>query len=247
MILRIYILILVYFSLGAIAFYFINRHNEASEARKSWVKLISYFIIINLLFFSIVFNTQIFRFLAVIIIAVGFYELAALFWRSGYTRKVFFLLSACLFVILSYGFYIFSGMDRGVILFTLLILSIFDGFSQITGQLWGCRKLFPSISPGKTVAGLTGGALVAILSSVLGKGLIDVHPLKAMWLGVGIVLFAFIGDFLSSCYKRRYGVKDFSNIIPGHGGFLDRFDSLISGGAWVAFNGFITAITGSIF
>ncbi|MFO7575504.1 MAG: phosphatidate cytidylyltransferase [Bacteroidales bacterium] len=246
MILRIYILILVYFSLGAISFYFINRHKEASEARKSWVKLISYFIIINLLFFSIVFNTQLFRFLAVIIIAVGFYELAALFWRSGYSRKGFFLLSTCLFVILSYGFYIFSGMDMGVILFSFLILSIFDGFSQITGQLWGRRKLCQSVSPGKTVEGLIGGALVAILSSVLAESLIIVAPPKAIWLGAGVVLFAFIGDFLSSCYKRRYGVKDFSNIIPGHGGFLDRFDSLISGGAWVAFNGFITAIAGSI-
>lgn len=246
MILTIYILILGYFSLGAISFYFISRNKEQSEARKSWVKLISYFIIINLLFFSITINTLYFRLLAIIIIAVGFGELVSLFWRSGYSRIGFFLLSTSLFVILSYGFYMFSGMDMGVILFSFLILSIFDGFSQITGQLWGRRKLCPSVSPGKTVEGLIGGAVVAILSSILAEGLIDIHRPKAMWLGAGVVLFAFIGDFLSSCYKRRYGVKDYSNIIPGHGGFLDRFDSLICAGAWVAFNGLITAIAGNL-
>jgi phosphatidate cytidylyltransferase len=55
----------------------------------------------------------------------------------------------------------------------------------------------------------------------------------------GIVVFAFIGDASKSYYKRRYNVKDFSNFIPENGGFLDRFDSLISGGAWVALSGFI--------
>ena len=50
----------------------------------------------------------------------------------------------------------------------------------------------------------------------------------------GTLLFAFAGDTLSSLFKRKYKVKDFNNIIPGHGGFLDRFDSLIAGGAWAA-------------
>jgi len=246
MLLTIYILILIYFSLGVLCFLFINHRKEIPVARKSWVKLFSYFIIINILFFSIIINTFFFRILAVIIIMVGSYELFSLFIRSRYSRKLFFAFSSILYSVLAAGFYIFSGMDMGVILFTFLIIAIFDGFSQITGQLFGQVKLFPSVSPGKTVEGLIGGALIAILSSVLAEGLIDVRPLKAMWLGAGVVLFAFAGDTLSSCYKRRFGVKDFSNIIPGHGGFLDRFDSLITGGAWVAFNGFITAIAGGI-
>jgi phosphatidate cytidylyltransferase len=119
----------------------------------------------------------------------------------------------------------------------LLILSIFDGFSQITGQLLGRTKLFPKISPNKTVEGLIGGALIALLSALVFKSLIIGTPLKAILLAAVIAVFAFAGDAAKSIYKRKYNVKDFSNLIPGHGGFLDRFDSLIAAGAGVALLG----------
>ena len=63
-------------------------------------------------------------------------------------------------------------MGQGLILFAILVLCIFDGLSQVTGQLLGRRKLFPKISPDKTVKGLTGGALVAILSALVFRSLI---------------------------------------------------------------------------
>jgi len=124
---------------------------------------------------------------------------------------------------------------KELILFSFLVVSIFDSFSQISGQLWGKRKIMPVVSPGKTLEGLTGGAAVAIFSSVLFKGLLDIRVIYVILISAGIVLFAFTGDSSASFYKRRYGVKDFNDLIPGHGGFLDRFDSLIAGGAWMAF------------
>ncbi len=83
MIRTMYIIVLAYFILGFIAFYFINRKKEALESRKSWKKTITYFFIINIVFFSIVINPVVFRYLAVIIIIAGFLELFKLFRESG--------------------------------------------------------------------------------------------------------------------------------------------------------------------
>ncbi len=130
-------------------------------------------------------------------------------------------------------------MEKGTVLFTFMILSIFDSFSQITGEIFGRNKLMPKVSPQKTVEGFIGGTIVAILSTLLLKSLIPAHPFKAMFMAAGIVAFAFIGDLSKSYYKRKYNVKDFSNLLPGNGGFLDRFDSLIAGGAWIAMLGLI--------
>lgn len=234
MIQTIYYIILIYFLLGGIAFYFINRKKEPVVARESYTKFGVYFLIINALFFSITINSLAFHFIAVFIIAGGLLELTSLYRSSGFRNKSFFLLSVVVFVVLSIGFFSFSGFDKGLILFSFLVLSIFDSFSQITGQLWGRKKLFPEISPKKTVGGLVGGTLVALLSSFLLKDLYAGSTTSALVLAVGVIAFAFAGDLSASFYKRKFGVKDYSKLIPGHGGLLDRFDSLIAGGAWVA-------------
>jgi phosphatidate cytidylyltransferase len=239
MIWNIYLIILIYFLLGSVAFYFINRRKSAVDAQKSWTKFISYFFIIHILFFSIVFYPLYFRLLALVIIFICAWELFRIFRKSDFSRKLFFLLSLLMFLLFSLGFYLFSGMEKENILYAFLVLSIFDSFSQITGQLWGKRKLFPRISPFKTVEGFAGGALVALISSVLLRKLTESSLLHAMVVAGGIVVFAFLGDLLASYFKRKYMVKDFSNLIPGHGGFLDRFDSLIAGGAFIAINQYL--------
>jgi len=242
MIRTIYFIILAYFLLGGLAFYFINRKKSPEEARQSWIKYISYFVIIHLLFFSIIIEPLAFRLLAVIIVAAGLIELFRLFFKSGFRKKTFFFLFLLVFSVFSFGFMVFSGLDKGLVLFTFLILSIFDAFSQVSGQLFGRHKIFPKISPNKTIEGLIGGALLAIVSALLLEGLISALPMTALKMAAGVVVFALVGDAATSCYKRQYGVKDFCRLIPGHGGFLDRFDSLIGGGAWIAFLFFLMEI-----
>lgn len=234
MITTIYIFILSYFVLGGIGFYFINRKKEKDIAQKSWTKFIAYFVIIHILFFSIVIEATVFRILAALIGSIGVFELFKLFWDSNFKKKRFFLLSMTLFLVLLGGFWIFSGMDSGLILLSFLILSIFDAFSQISGQLWGKTKIVPRISPNKTVGGTVGGAIFAILSAYMLRNLYAAELHVTIIMALGIVVFAFLGDLAASFYKRKYEVKDYSNLIPGHGGFLDRFDSLIAGGAWIA-------------
>jgi len=238
----IYTVILVYYLLGTVGIYFINRRKEPQIKRKAWIKHVNYLIVLSLVFFSIAVNPVIFRYVASVIIIVGFYELFNLYRRSGFSHASFFIASIIIMASLSIGFYSFSHMDKGIILFAFLITAIFDGFSQVSGQLFGRTKLFPKISPGKTVEGLIGGALVAVLSSLVFKNVFTASSLKAIILAAVVVLFAFLGDTAKSIYKRKYNVKDFSNLIPGHGGFLDRFDSLIAGGAGVTLLGLFMSL-----
>ena len=238
----IYSVILVYYLLGTIGIYFINRRKDPDIRQRAWVKHITYFIVTSIVFFSIGINPVAFRILAFLIIIVGFLELLRLFKESGFAGKGFFSISIVIMTLLSLGFIQFSMKEKGLVLFAFMILSIFDGFSQVSGQLFGKTKLFPKISPNKTVEGLAGGALIGIVSGLVFKNIVPVSSLKAIILAAIVVLFAFSGDTFKSLYKRRYNVKDFSNLIPGHGGVLDRFDSLIAGGAGVTLLGLLVAL-----
>ncbi|HRW95004.1 MAG TPA: phosphatidate cytidylyltransferase [Bacteroidales bacterium] len=239
MIRTLYIIIISYFLIGGIAFYFISKKKTKEEAHQNRIKYIVYFIIINALFLSIVFLPLVFRVLGWIIIVTGFYELVNLFVRSGYLKKRFFLVSIFIYALFATGFLLFTAMDKEKILFTFVILSVFDSFSQITGQLLGKHKIAPSTSPRKTWEGAAGGLIVSLITAVLIKELIGMGAGSAILLAAGIVLWALLGDLTASFYKRHYNVKDYSRLIPGHGGVLDRFDSLIAGGAWTALMGYL--------
>jgi phosphatidate cytidylyltransferase len=121
---------------------------------------------------------------------------------------------------------------------TLLPLSIFiflwlnDTGAYCTGSLFGKHKLFPRISPGKTWEGsIGGGILVLIAAGIIGyfanKGNSQYGLNIAQWMGLGLVVvfFGTWGDLVESLFKRTLAIKDSGNILPGHGGILDRFDS----------------------
>lgn len=234
MIQTIYWVILGYFVLGGLGFYRINRGKPVGEARRSYTKFGVYFLIIHLLFFSMVMEPSWFSWLALFIIVGGAVELLRVFVRQGARSPRFFVLSVLLYAALSLGLWCFSRLEGGLVLFAFLVLSIFDSFSQISGQLFGKRKLAPRVSPQKTLGGLLGGTVVALLSSLWLRHLFGAGVPLALLLSLGTVFFAFWGDLAASWFKRWYGIKDFSAVLPGHGGLLDRFDSLLAGGAFVA-------------
>ena len=230
----VYLTVIGYYLIGTAGIFIINRKKDRQIRANAWIKLLFAFVFTNVVFFSIVFNTLIFTLLAVAVTVAGFLELIKLYRNSRYDHPRFFFTSIVIMAALSVGFIFFSRMDKGLILFSFLIISIFDGFSQISGQLFGRRLLFPKVSPNKTVAGLIGGTLVALLSAIVFSYVVPLNPLNAIIPAFVVVLFAFAGDAAKSVYKRKYNVKDFNKLIPGHGGILDRFDSLITGGAGVA-------------
>ncbi len=103
-----------------------------------------------------------------------------------------------------------------------------DVFAYFTGRAFGKRPLAADISPKKTLEGAIGGLLAAIIASWLINEymFITSFPVsKALILGLGIGIAGTLGDLYESKMKRIAGIKDSGNILPGHGGFLDRFDS----------------------
>ena len=105
---------------------------------------------------------------------------------------------------------------------------MFDAFSQVSGQLIGRHKLMPRISPAKTVEGLVGGVLVTGLAAWWWyDAALLMPPMAYARLVASAVLGAWLGDTVASWWKRRCGIKDYSTLLPGQGGMLDRFDSFI--------------------
>jgi phosphatidate cytidylyltransferase len=125
-----------------------------------------------------------------------------------------------------------SWAGAAMVFFPLVVVWVCDSAAMFGGKAFGGPKLAPTISPGKTrsggLAGMIGGALVAPLFALVVFPRVDI----VMSLGAAIVMAVTIalvgqaGDLAESLFKREAGVKDSSNLIPGHGGVLDRFDAL---------------------
>ena len=133
----------------------------------------------------------------------------------------------------------FRAAPEGIMYVYTLPLSVFvflwvnDTGAYCCGSLFGKHKLFPRISPGKSWEGSIGGGIFVLVAAALVWYLTDTYDMNptgmGMWewmgLGLTVVVFGTWGDLVESLFKRTLGIKDSGNILPGHGGMLDRFDS----------------------
>ena len=127
-------------------------------------------------------------------------------------------------------------INNGEYLFVLPFLGawVSDTFAYFTGRLFGKHKLIPDVSPKKTVEGAIGGIVFAMAGFALFGFVVslfaDVAPnyLALVLLGLPVSLVSIVGDLFMSLVKRRYNVKDYGKLFPGHGGVLDRFDSVLA-------------------
>jgi phosphatidate cytidylyltransferase len=127
------------------------------------------------------------------------------------------------------GVHGWKSESQGLLAIFLIIFltEINDILQFICGKSFGRRKIFPVISPNKTEAGFVGGMMGTILlSSQAFPYFLDLSIPQAVFLGILISYFGMLGDLMFSAVKRYFETKDFSNALPGHGGFLDRLDSL---------------------
>ncbi len=154
---------------------------------------------------------------------------------EGYIQRValavfgFALFGSCLGHL---GYLANDAGYRPVLILLFLSVGLNDVFAFLAGKTLGRRKLAPRTSPNKTVEGALGAivlttALVVLLGQSVFAGSVLVHPAHLIALGVLISVLGQFGDLMLSSIKRDLGIKDMARTIPGHGGLLDRFDSLI--------------------
>jgi phosphatidate cytidylyltransferase len=120
-----------------------------------------------------------------------------------------------------------AGGAMGLLIYLVFLTEINDISQYICGKSFGKRKIVPKVSPNKTVAGFLGGVLTTTaLGAVLAPFLTPLTLNEALGAGLLIGLAGFVGDVTISALKRDLGVKDSGSLLPGHGGILDRLDSL---------------------
>ncbi len=172
----------------------------------------------------------------ILVLYVMLILVCAIIWNkdikfSDVSMSVFALLYCVLFVA---HLALIRQMDNGKVIIFAALLGAWmpDTFAYFSGLLFGKHKLIPAISPNKTVEGSIGAILGCVIiftayGAVISHMGYDVNYFALIILAVLSSILAQFGDLSASLIKRQFGVKDFGNIMPGHGGLLDRIDSLI--------------------
>ena len=188
-------------------------------------------IYVFIMWFGTTYSDTSFHCLFIIILIIAIYEMWNL--RKGYKSLLPYLYIIIPLILIHQ----IGNRDR--ILYILILTWIFDTFAYLFGKRFGNNKIMRSISPKKSWEGFAGGSICSIISSFIilnGRDLfrevlgIEIHEDEVLSLYVITFILPFtstLGDFIESYYKRKANVKDSGKFIPGHGGMLDRIDSLL--------------------
>ena len=202
-------------------------NNGEGKRRADWIKYGIFALVISALLAAAHLGRGVAAILLGLISLRGAFEMC----KSVKNGSRIFLFVLCFFLFLfALGHLLLSGAGSWTTSFSLVVVIVAttDAFCQLWGKLAGKHLLCPRLSPGKTLEGLGGGLLTtAVVGYLLSSLCPNLSPRQLLVLAVLISLGAVSGDLLFSAIKRSAGMKDISSLLPGHGGVLDRFDSLI--------------------
>ena len=188
-------------------------------------------VYVAIMWFGTSYSELSFNLLFGIILLVCLYEMHKL--REGKTKILAYVYVLVPFLLIQlFGMtdsdYPESPFDPSIILLMFILTWTFDTFAYLVGIQYGKHKIMPSVSPKKSWEGFIGGfvftLLVAYFSTYFFQSVEEIHLFVIC---ATLPFTATLGDFIESYYKRQAGVKDSGNLIPGHGGMLDRMDSFM--------------------
>jgi phosphatidate cytidylyltransferase len=199
-----------YFSIpiAAVSYYFLwNKSQEINI--KTILVSIAIIISIKLLFYLFSLQKTTFRIVTRYLLLIGYIIIP--------------------FIITNYVALGKKGYNPKILISILILIWANDTFAYLVGKNIGRNKLFPSVSPKKTIEGFIGGLVFTIISSILLSKFYIESKILYIWIVIAIIvsIFSTLGDLIQSKFKRVAGVKDSGKIMPGHGGILDRLDSII--------------------
>ena len=203
-------------------------YNKELELR--FIKIISY---ITLPFIPLLYVVNI---SLLLILSISYFLICTAYYTMS--KKIsdaiigIFSFQITLLAILSLGLFAYiSTYHDGpkLISYIFFLTNVCDIGALVCGKMFGKRMLIPTISPNKTIAGSVGALFFGMVLSCLFIYILQLQLsiIQALFLGFLVGIFSQVGDLFASIFKRHTGIKDYGNLIPGHGGIIDRFDSLL--------------------
>jgi phosphatidate cytidylyltransferase len=217
------------FVVGGAAMHAANRRLEAQVKKARWLKFGTYFIITHCMIFAASWGPPVFPVVMIVLAVAGAFEIVRATSRTVFLWPLVPTAAYGIYFLSAAGTILFAAASRpGIAVYAYLIVCVLDAYSQLTGQLIGRHRFSANISPNKTIEGAAGGAVFAIATSLVFRFFAGFDFIHALGCGILLSCAGILGDILSSRYKRLCGIKDFSSLLPGQGGIIDRFNSFFA-------------------
>jgi phosphatidate cytidylyltransferase len=213
------------FAIGAVGMALANRRTPPPITRQRWLKLGVFFVIVHAVLGAAMLGTVAIQLLFIAIIGVCIVELARAWVRVPPPRP--WRVWPVGVALAGAAAYSTLHNDRAILVWCFIVIACTDGFGQLVGQIFGRHALAPRVSPAKTLEGALGGIAAASVASLALRAEVALSVGAAVTWGAALAVAGLLGDLAASWLKRRAALKDYSHALPGQGGFLDRFDSLI--------------------